>query len=443
MSGTARFARKIGAFLPIVIADNYMQLDGDVPDNSDRITVKQLVSGLTVGSLVKVNERELRRVSDILEEDRIVIFDAKLLQSYADKDRVIHHSVPIQMYGDVNPLVVDSVVDPDLPRLKRTTDLGFGPILVKGEHYLYTGDKIAILRNDKNLGSLYEIEVTRADRMDVSGLKVTQIYLGSNIFDPEDLLVDGYVMYLRAYPAYSSKRLKIPVTPNTSIPTGPFLVDWASGSLREGDAPVEVHTLRGYPSGQAAALVDTTVDKNYLVTKAPIHRSSMLTWDLIHGSLNYRPGWSSAVADSDGRFAVSVILIPNLTPPFEWVLPVKPTVDITLLYRFYPNDQVSVNLAAGVVTNVVLNVPNGPNVQRLEIAFKGAVSSETLFGGFMVRGYYVEELEYDLVARVADRFSWASSGVLVKPMFKSILDLQLYTDSGSMNSGVLFAEKGT
>lgn len=441
LSGTARFAKKVGSLVPIFLADVHMDLAEAIADNDSIVYVKSAVQWLTPNCLVKIGGRELRTVTDIVTNE--IHLDRPLLSSYEISDSVVLHATVLALHSDINPLSVDSVTDPDLPRLVKAAE-GFGPLLVEGDYYLSTGDKIALLRNAGNLGSLNEIQVSYATRLDVVGKKVTEIYLSSNIFNPEDFLVEGYQLYLRAFPCYQSKKLALPTNPGQSVPSGPLLVDWLSGTVREGDQIAEFFTVRTFAPGNNTPLGTlNNVAKNYLVTQIPIQASSVLTWDLIHGSLNYRITGVEGICDSLGRLAVSTILVPNIQGPVRWYAVIRPSKAATLTWKFAPDAESVVPLVAGVTNNVPIELLDEDNyADRLELAISGEPGTTVLFGGFITDSSYVREVEYDVVAHTDGRVDWMCSGLLVKSMFKSIVDLQSYTNATRTNAGQLLAQRG-
>ena len=440
LEGEVRFGKKVGAYLPYLLPDNHMELDQPATERTDTIVVKHIPSWVTLNVLVEVGGLELRRVSDIDADTNTLMLDAVLESEYPEGSNVTLHSVPIQVSGDIPSSSIDSTIDPNLPRLKNQAD-GFGPFSVSGDYFEYVGDVVGILRSPGNYASMRELEVTKATVTDTTN-KVVEIYVNQTVFNPADVFTDGTVMYLRAYLAYESTVLPVPTT-ELSSSFGPFLVDWHSGMLRDVTPAKEKFTLTTYPVSSPTALSGpTVVEKNTPLTKLPIHNSSMLTWDLINGSMNRRPGWTSALLDSQGRFAVSTFLVPKFPVPSNWVLNVLPKGnDATLLYQFAPNAQVSVPLTADVNNNVNIDLSSGEEAERFEIAILGTAGAEVLFGDFMIHGAYVERVKYTTVVQIVGRYPYACSGMVIKPMFQTLDKLYMNTQNGQFNAGQILAER--
>ncbi len=115
-----------------------------------------------------------------------------------------------------------------------------------------------------------------------------------------------------------------------------------------------------------------------------------------------------------------------------WNLQVQPAQDILLRIRLYPNDYQDYTLLAGSTTTIAISLdPADEPVERIELLIKGTPDTEILIGDWGIRGAKVSALKHTYVAHVMGERNFASSGLMIKPLFHSKEDLVVRYDSGA------------
>lgn len=120
-----------------------------------------------------------------------------------------------------------------------------------------------------------------------------------------------------------------------------------------------------------------------------------------------------------------------------WNMQVSPAQDTLFRVRLYPNDYQDYTLLAGSITTIAINLdPADEPVERIELLAKGTPDTEILIGDLGIRGARTSSLQHSYVAHVRGERNFASSGLMVKPLFPSKEDLQVQYDTGaSYDSG--------
>jgi len=115
-----------------------------------------------------------------------------------------------------------------------------------------------------------------------------------------------------------------------------------------------------------------------------------------------------------------------------WNMQVQPAQNCLLRVRLYPNGFQDYNLLAGSATTIAIVLdPADEPVERIELLIKGTPGTEILLGDWGIKGAKVSALKHTYVAHVLGERNYASSGMMVKPLFHSKDDLQLRYDSGA------------
>lgn len=114
-----------------------------------------------------------------------------------------------------------------------------------------------------------------------------------------------------------------------------------------------------------------------------------------------------------------------------WNLRVEPVTDILLRVRLYPNDFQDYSLVGGSINTVAVNLdPTDEPIERIELLVHGAAGTEVRFGDWGITGARVSALQHTYVAHVQGERNYASTGLMVKPLFHSKEDLQVEFDNG-------------
>jgi hypothetical protein len=115
----------------------------------------------------------------------------------------------------------------------------------------------------------------------------------------------------------------------------------------------------------------------------------------------------------------------------RWHFKIEPDQNITLRIRLSPNSWQDYTLAGGTphVISVDLN-PTDDEVDRIDILIKAASGTTTYFSDWGIVGARVSALQHSYVAHVRGERNFASTGLMVKPIFLSTEDLKVDYDSG-------------
>jgi len=120
-----------------------------------------------------------------------------------------------------------------------------------------------------------------------------------------------------------------------------------------------------------------------------------------------------------------------------WNVQITPDADIFLRVRLYPNDYQDYNLLGGTPTTIAINLdPADEAVERIEFLIRADPATEVLIGDLGIRGARTSAIQHTYVAHVQGERNYASTGLMVKPLFFSKDDLTLHHDTGdAYNSG--------
>lgn len=405
LSGNVRFAKKIGEFMPVVVADNYMELSSDLPENSDQLFVKHILHYMSLGCLIRIGGLELKSVTDFSTTDFSITLDSRVETSFLSGAEVLMYAYP-------------------LSTVTTTLNTQYGPFRCSGDFRLYNGDVLCILSPANVYTSFQEIEVERVELLN-SVTNECSFYLKKPVsLEIANLLVEGdRVVYVRAYPAYSSSTTPLSITP-LQDPVGLCILDFFSSMLYHLDPVRQVRTLRGYTyADETNAILETTeFQPNSVVVRQPILSSSIILWDLVYGTMNLRNGWVSCLLNAEGKFCISTDLVPNLPSTADsWGIVIMPkgSTNVRASCQFIPNDAIVQTLLPNVHNSVIVSItPN--DATRLEITLYGAPGQEVWVGDFSMQNYYVEQIQYDIVGHVTGNYTWFTSGAIVKPYFRTV-----------------------
>ena len=415
LTGSVRFARKVGNVLPTILPFNYSTLSQDTTLADRTIFLESFpTASITLGTRVRINRREILVVEDFNAENNELLLTTGIQASYPE-------GTPVEVYGQ--PIESDG-----------SYSLGTTTINVDSPWKIYAGDVLVF--------TYTEVNVTAAVLTATVGTTYSyQITLETGV--PYDV-ADGALILLRAYPAYESETKVVPTVPGVlySSGIGPFVVDWVSGPLLTDTVADE--TMYIYLQTAAGTVIQEGIfDKNSLVLRAPIKADYPLFWDIEQGRINWDGTQFHAYTDDDGKFHIFKKLVPNfpVDQVNQWNIQVTPDADVNVFVQLEPNASQMYTLTGGVTTtiNVLLPTTDEP-VERVHLLVDSGSNDgvRVRFNDWNLITPRVETVKYNVVCRVTGDYNYACSGLFVKPMFYTIdllktrLDFTAALDGGRL-----------
>jgi hypothetical protein len=412
-----RFSRRRGNFLPVIEAENQSELAEDVTPPTDKIVVSRVIPGFEVpDAVLSIGPgRELARIFDIDIVTGEVFLDAELLGTHDAGAGINLYGVPIEIIG--NQAAGDDVIQ------------------IRSDWNIFIGDQIAI---DTTSGLLNSTVLTTI---------IGTVFLGTGLdgrFQYEITLEEGISrsllneekILLSAQPGYQSTSLSV------SRINGPFVVDFVSGPFFEDTVIDEFLSIQLFNTlGDALTGFDNPVQvgKNFSVIDMPIKAESLLFWDVIQGSIQWRDGKFIAITDSDGRFVLSTELVPAFPAGTEWEIPVKSN-DTTLVnVKFEPNEARSFSLSTGILTRIrVGSVTSDQDASRIEIAIRTErAGSEIEFNNWLPTSSAVATILYQITSTAFGSNVWQAGSLLLKEHFFTLDDIDARYDFGAYDNGTI------
>jgi hypothetical protein len=414
LTGSVRFARKIGGVLPTILPFNYAELSQDVAFNARSIFFKTFPTpSISLGTILRMNRRERVIVEDFNEDNNEVYLTRGVQATYVADTPVEVYAQPIEADGSYTAATTTINVD--------------------SEWKIYPGDVLVF--------GFTEIGVTLAtETAFVGGVYSYQVILESGI--PTDI-DDGDEVLLRAYPAYESEVRTVPTSAGvlTGAGIGPFVLDWVSGTLVT--SPDIEETMYVYLLTSAGTVIQEGVfNKNDLVLRAPLRADYPLFWNVERGSINWNGTLFRATTDDRGKFHVFKKLVPHFPTDQvnQWNIQVTNNsgADVTVFTELEPNPkQTHVVPDGGITTISVLLDPADQPAERVHLRVDSGsnAGAHIWFGNWNLITPRVETLRYHVVARTSGEFNYACSGLMVKPYFLTIDYLTARLDYGGVLDG--------
>lgn len=426
--GRDRFARRLGSVFPILSPHNTMFVSRAVKQNDATIYVEELLPSVPVGSIVSFVGKEKVFVHDTDTTNKYISLESGVYAAYSERTQVYLHSIPVTL---VNNVVSGATV--------VTVDSNFVIVL---------NDSIEELSDSDIPGS--------GSECNVSGITVVQetsqpfrytLTLSCGLINGHSA---GSFLYLRAYPAYKSRPIPLPTQPTViGDNVGPFLWDIAEGRLHDGIDDPEVYlSIETISSAFYTLDSMSTTAKNTPHYRVPIPATSFLFWDIKVGTLNVDGYYTAVHPNEDGDFVLSKEIIPDLPAGQIWrasfysdtvdtalrigfhlsstpaVAPILPSADyeyVSELNTVYLNKTIPVSK----IWPVVIQSPNY-SCDRIEInGYVTDATNKMLIREWSQDGGRSSWVRYAIVSRVNGDYTWASSGLIVKPIFFTKDHLQL------------------
>lgn len=119
------------------------------------------------------------------------------------------------------------------------------------------------------------------------------------------------------------------------------------------------------------------------------------------------------------------------TGGIQWNFKVESDQDALLRVRLYPNNYQDTPLVAGVPQTISVRLdPTDADVERIDLIVSGTGPGRVYFGDWGIRGSRVAALQHTYVAHVFGEHNFASTGLMLKPIFQSLEDLRQQYDLG-------------
>lgn len=421
LDGEARFVRRIGPFFPLLSPHNTMRLEKDVAQRSTELTVTSLLPNIPIGSLISLRGREVKFVADVLESTNSiqVADETGILAEYTAGTPVYLHAVPILV---------------DLSALEGSTI-----VTVTSEFLIVDGDVIVEVIDPEISGSGVSHSVTDVTIIQEDTKPFTYtLTLGTPVVTDHLL---GSNLYLRAFPAYKSRPLPLPTQPTIlGENIGPFLWDHMEGRMHDGIDHPEVIMAVGTISAAFDELDPTTqVAKNTPHYRAEIPSSIFTFWGVHLGSISINGRYTIGTPDSQGEFLISTPVVPDLPADLMWRATFQAAADFELRIGFHlasapetppilPAGYEYVESSQMVYLNTT--IPGGNIIWPVLIQSPPLPSDRLQIGGFsasegnsvVLRDWspdlgHSSWVVYTMVAKANGDYTWASSGLIIKPIF--------------------------
>lgn len=416
LRGTIRFATRSGNFLPVIAPQNSSELAADVIPPTNALTLARVTPGFEiVDAVISLGPgRELARIADIDAETGEVTTVDELLGTHTTGEGVDLYGLPIETIGP--------------------QPAGDTTIQVRSDHIIVIGDQIAIDTTAGLLSSTVSTDVTGVTflGLTIEGRRNYEIVLAEGI---ARALENEEEILLRAQPAYQSRAERIDIR-------GPFVLDYVSGPFFEEtvvDEWLNVQLQNSLGDPLSGFFSPVSLGKNSAVTAMSVPNESMLFWNVIAGSVQYRDGRFTAVTDADGRFAITQELVPPFPPGTEWEIPVLANDTTVLRVAFLPNDYRTFSLGNGLLQRVTVGTTSSElAASRIEIAIRTErAGSEVAFNDWLTTTSAATQLVYQVTSTAFGDNVWQAGSLMLKPYFYTLDDIGARHDFTAYNQGVV------
>jgi len=417
LRGTVRFGRRAGNFLPVLAADNSTELATDVVPPADALSLTRIPAAFTrLGAVLDIGPgRELVRVADIDDTTGIVQAESPLRGTNPAGTQVDLYGVPIEVIG--NHALRDQVIQ------------------IRSSDIVVAGDEIALETTPGVLSSTVATRITNAQYLGtgLDGRFNYEVTLATGI--SRTLLNEDEIL-LRGQAAYESANARVRAT-------GPFVVDFVSGSFFDTPTVTEYLSIRALNS-LGDPLVGFTdflpVGKNFPIVTASIRSDSMLFWRRIIGTQQYRDGRFVAITNTDNKFAISEELVPAFGPGHEWEIPVRANGTVLVGVRFVPNAIRRYSLVSGVTQRIRVGI--GASEQpsnRVEVVVTSQRPNvQVEFNDWLPTESAVQTIQYQMTSTAYGSNVWQASSLVLKPYFFTLDDIRAQYDSTSYDQGAVY-----
>lgn len=422
LRGTLRFGKRTGNNNSLMNPDNTYQFLNNVQSGQNRFYLKQVNNWINVDSILSFSNKEFAIVNDLVDGN-LVILNSYLKFNY---DASINE---VTLYAS--------------PLLPVNIAAGQTTIQVNSNYKLANGDTFMYFATKDLIQSSTEVKVKRAIESGVSSDPIFTYNYTLELEKPisRDIDIDEKV-YIRAYPAYFSRSIRVPNLYNSTNDMGPFLIDYLSGRIVEGFTPKETFALKlkdrssQYKLGDQFSYVTTT--KNHPVLTRPINSKSFLFFTQIKGDTRIKPN-KIVFETKDFNFRSSLKLVPELDFDGQsYRFTTTSVTSGTLILYFEPDIKIELVINSGTQSHLI-TVPQGSRYQ-MDIVYVGnSIKNKLEMSDWTQVGPQIEYIEYSIVAEATGRGRYQATGVSLKPYFLTPEILAGRYDAGdSYNSGFVY-----
>lgn len=419
LRGSTRFAKRTGNNIAVINPNNTFSFT-TLPSVSD--TVVQLVnpSGIVINSILSIGPgKELLQVSDVINNNFLITNPIKVTPLSTDK--CLLYAVPIIV--------------------AETASKGTTTITVKCNLPLTNGDIFVHLYSQDLLQSLTEIKTTQVSYLGTTtDINYPNLYRLSLISPLTVALNTNTITYIRAFPAYFSQVIPIPNATFTSEPLGPFLLDFLSGNLLEGNAFGENLSVRllnrsnEYIFGDVGTYV--SVDKNAGIFNRPWSSAYPMFWDVAEGHIKLSSNRCHFFTNDKKVFCAGIRCIPFIEVPndLHFRISLKSNEDCSLRIIFNPNSPQEINLTAGATSTFTITLSSSTPVENVEINILSSTNTcEVQMTDWSLVEGIVTSIQYNIMIEAIGQATYNATGMILKPYF---LGSELL--KGTYDSGITF-----
>ena len=417
LRGSVRFCQRLGSYLPNLQPQNRFQLTASAEQDSQLLKLDQVTDGLKPGNLLMVGN-DLQEILDCDRQLLTVQTTTKLKTNHAAAEAV-------QLFGEQL-------------RIVGPVTAGTKDIQVRGRYKVLPGDTVWIQADSTLLRSGTDYKVVAITTQYTASLDLWNSSIQLDIGIPRDMAIDD-LLYLRGYPGYLSGVIDVPVDSRAATPLGPFVVDYVSGRLADGQDVKETLSLQRFQyDGTAIDAQPVIVGKNHPVTNVAIHQSSFLFFRRYLGTLTYRDDRLIMRNDASGRCQIWVELVPGLVGPVTWRSTVRFVSGDTnnVFVQFWPAVQQFVGGDNGGNSQLLsFQMPTG-EANRITITTVGPPFAEIEMGQWTPT-VETTAIQYGLQAEAVGPARWQAGSLQMKPMFRIRNELATKLDFTKLDSGSL------
>jgi len=417
LTGDARFSRKTGTTVGIIVPDVEVALTESVSEHSTSLAISRALPWYQLDGIIQIGQEKLSLIDYDSLSKTLTVQRTEL--SYSANTSIFLWSVPM--------LAVSSFIK------------GSKTIQVRSKVQITIGDVFAFWVNARNV--FKEIECVNVIRLadSLNDYPLTyEIELEQGL--PFALTIDE-LFQMRAYPAYFSEIKKIGTIGNNSKNIGPFLLDFHNGKLTTGKSIPAFFSVQLYDKFKNKLKTSTPflIPTNYGITDQTFRHDFLLFWDLMVGKFKNAPNNVILVCDAQGQFGVTTSMSPNLPAGNSWKLTVRCDTETKINFQFEPNDWQSFTIPAFTATTITVQA-SPLDIKRLTITASSAPNAEISMTTWQLIEPEVEKVSCSFVAHTQLEAEWASTGLILKPFFISLdyllanYDNNQFYDSGLIHS---------
>lgn len=422
LRGTVRFAKRTGNTNAILNPDNTYKIGSTVAvgDNSISTSVSQWVD---VDSIVSMGpNKEAVEVDDIIGNQ--IVFKTRLKFGYGPSSEFILHASPMKPNGNLQA--------------------GSTSIQVMSKYKLTNGDVLTYKGTPGLLQSLIEI---KCDRAIYGGVTTDPTFKYLYLLELKEPITRGIdsdeIIYIRSYPAYFSNPIRVPNLFNSSLPMGPFLLDYLSGRIVEGFTPIETFSIRLKDRSQTYRMGDeysyVTAAKNHEVLGRSLDARLFGLFNTIRGDTRITPNKVALEVGDNRQYRSSYRLTPDLDfEGQEYRFTTESNSSGTLIIYLEPGYKVELNIRSGVQAHIIA-MPSGKKY-RMDIVFVSeSAKARVLMSSWTQVGPQIQYIEYSYHIEAVGRGKYQSTGLILKPYFITPEILSGRYDSGdSYDNGFVY-----